>query len=235
MKIRLNLFNFDLAQRFSVSESVISSIINQTLPEVAKQLRFFVHWPNKEEILEHIPTIVKENFMNCRCIINCTEVFIDRPGNLAARAFTWSNYKHNNTIKLLVAINPNGAITFISRAFGGRVSDKVIIQRSGFLQLIEHRDVVLADRGFLISDELACRGATLKIPAFTKGKSQLSQEEIEKTRNLARVRIHVERAIGRLKAFRILNTAMPLSMVPHIDSVMVIVASICNLQNNLIS
>jgi hypothetical protein len=163
--------------------------------------------------------------------MDCTEIYIDRPGNLTARASTWSNYKQNNTLKLLIAINPCGAITFISRAFGGRVSDKVVTQRSGFLDLMEHSDVVLADRGFLIRDELACRAATLKIPAFTRGKTQLSQEDIEK---LARVRIHVERAIGRIKTFRILSSVMPMNMVPHIDSVMAIVAAICNVQPSLI-
>ena len=36
-------------------------------------------------------------------------------------------------------------------------------------------------------------GASLCIPAFTKGKDQLAADEIERTRNIANVRIHVER------------------------------------------
>jgi hypothetical protein len=42
------------------------------------------------------------------------------------RAQTWSNYKHNNTIKFLVSITPTGSISYVSKAFGGRTSDKVI-------------------------------------------------------------------------------------------------------------
>ena len=53
------------------------------------------------------------------------------------------------------------------------MSDKVITQRCGFLDHIEFGDV-LADHGFNIHDDLAVRGAKLDIPAFTKGKSQLS-------------------------------------------------------------
>ena len=34
--------------------------------------------------------------------------------------------------------------------------------------------------------------ASLKIPAFTHGCTQLSPQEIEKTRHLANVRIHIE-------------------------------------------
>ena len=47
---------------------------------------------------------------------------------------------------------------------------------------------------------------TLKIPAFTKGKSQLSGIEVEQTRKIANVRIHVERAIGNIrKKFSLLS------------------------------
>jgi hypothetical protein len=32
----------------------------------------------------------------------------------------------------------------------------------------------LADRGFLVSEELAAHGVTLRMPSFTRGKKQLS-------------------------------------------------------------
>ena len=35
----------------------------------------------------------------------------------------------------------------------------------------------------------------LEIPAFTKGKSQLSQLEVDKSQQISNVRIHVERVI----------------------------------------
>ena len=42
-------------------------------------------------------------------------------------------------------------------------------------------------------------GATLDIPTFTRGRDQLSAGEIEGTRKLANVRIHVERVIGSVR------------------------------------
>ena len=59
-------------------------------------------------------------------------------------------------------------------------------------------DTVLADRGFDIADSVDSYCSNLKIPAFTKGKNQLSGIEIEQTRYIANVPIHVERVIGTL-------------------------------------
>lgn len=56
-------------------------------------------------------------------------------------------------------------------------------------------EIVLAD-GFDIADSVGFYLAKLYIPAFTKGKNRLSAQEVEETRKIANVRIHIERAIG---------------------------------------
>ena len=55
---------------------------------------------------------------------------------------------------------------------------------------------MLADRGFDIQDSCRLYCARLQITSYTKGKPQLSPVEIETTRSIANVRIHVERVIG---------------------------------------
>ena len=122
-------------------------------------------------------------------IIDCFKIFIKRPSNLQARTSTWSNYKHKNTVKVLIGILPQG---FISEAWGGRVSDKYLTEHCSILKRLLPGDVVLADRSFDIAESVRAMRATLHIPAFTRGKSQLSALEIEETRKIANVRIHVE-------------------------------------------
>ena len=75
-------------------------------------------------------------------------------------------------------------------------------------------DVVLADRGFNISDSVGMQQARLHIPAFTKGKTQLSAMEVEQTRSIANVRVHVERVVGCVRQkFSQLQEILPTDVV----------------------
>ena len=77
----------------------------------------------------------------------------------------------------------------------------------------------MADRGFTIHDCVALKHAQLVIPAFTKGKYQLDPIDVEKTRGIAHVRIHVERVIGLLRRnYNILGNTLPVDLLtcnPH--------------------
>lgn len=121
-----------------------------------------------------------------------------------AKSATWSQYKHSNTVKVFIAITPQGVTSFISPTWGGRVSDKHLTICSGFLKKLLPGDILLADQGFDISEDVAGMQASLKIQAFTKGCLQLEPKDIEETKKLANLRIHVERVIGATRRFSIL-------------------------------
>ena len=71
--------------------------------------------------------------MKCVVMIDCFEVFCERPKSLMARAQTNSNYKHHNTVKYLIGI-AQGVITFISKGWGGRVSDQHLTENFRILE-----------------------------------------------------------------------------------------------------
>ena len=53
--------------------------------------------------------------------------------------------KNTNTKKYFVSCTPTGAVNFLSNGWGGRVSDKEITTKCGFLDYIEYGDQILAD------------------------------------------------------------------------------------------
>ena len=219
MKLRFQANNADLAFRFGISESTVSRVFVKWIKVMDTRLRFLITWPEREALQKTMPFCFRPNYgLRVTSIIDCFELFIEKPSELLAKSCTWSQYKHYNTAKYLISITPQGVISFISNGWGGRASDKYIVENSGYLNHLSPGDVVLADRGFDVADSLALFGATLHIPAFTRGRDQLLAVDVEATRKLANVRIHVERIIGSVRQrFQILSATgvLPKEMVSH--------------------
>jgi len=117
-----------------------------------------------------------------------------QPSNLEAWASTWSDYKHNNAVEVLIGIIPQGVVSFVFNCWEGQVSNKYLTDHLWTLKQVG--DVILADRGFDIAELVGLKQASLHIPAFTRGKQQLSALEIGDARQITNVNIHFERVIN---------------------------------------
>lgn len=249
MKLRLNMPFQDLAYLFNVSLSMIFRIISSWMVVLDIRLTPLINWPTRERLWETMPSCFVYSFgKKVTVVIDCFEVFIERPTNLLARAQTFSSYKHHNTVKILIGITPQGTISFVSQAWGGRTSDKFLTENCGFLKNLLPGDMVMADRGFTISESVAMTHAKLVLPTFTKGKQQLDPIDVEKTRGIASVRIHVERVIGLLRRkYTILQSTLPTDFltckinssdedrVPIIDRMIRVCSALVNLWPPIIS
>lgn len=199
-----------MADRFLVSQSQLSRIFTTWIYLLEKELSLLSPFPSRNIIAQTLPAQFA-HFPNIRAIIDCTEIFIQRASSFTAQNLTFSSYKHHNTVKFLIAITPTGAICFVSKAWGGRASDRYIVEHSEFLTYLQEGDLIVADKGFNIGDILAKRKAYLNIPPYLKSK-QFSAKEIAAAKKIARVRIHVERAIGRVKQYHLLDSVIPLTL-----------------------
>lgn len=93
----------------------------------------------------------------------------------------------------------------------------------------------MADKGFLIQDLLQPLKATLTIPPFlSKTKSlQLTSKEVTETQQIARLRIHVERAIRRIKEYQIFEKVLPLSLAGSVNQIWTICCLLTNFRGPL--
>ena len=149
MILRPGLLNEDLADRFCISPTHCSNIFNAWIRLLSKTVGKLVVWLPKESAMETMPKIFKTTgHGKSWCIIDCSEVFIERPKKLDTQAATWSDYKSHNTIKFLIGISTAGFITFFSDTYDGRANHKFICGNSGFFDCLDSCDEVMVDRGF---------------------------------------------------------------------------------------
>ena len=193
-------------------------------------------WPLKDEILETMPTSFKKTCPNARCTFDCTELYFRSPSSLNTQSCLYSSYKNHVTYKGLVGIAPSGAVIFVSQLYDGSISDKEIVSRSGFLKkkLWSDGDSAMADRGFTIHDQVARVGVSLNIPAFLGGRDYLTKAEVKASQTIASVRIHVERAIQRIKTYSIIRNEIPLTLHWSINQIWTVFCLLTNLAPPLI-
>ena len=159
-----------------------------------------------------MPADFKEKYPSTRVIIDCTEIRCQMPKSLCFNSELFSSYKNHTTLKVLVGISPGGGITFISQLYTGHISSTEIVMPSGFLNLPFARgDSVMADKGFTVQDLLPL-GVCLNIPPFLGNKGQITPEEVMQTQQIASLRIHVERAINKIKNFHIWDSVVPFTL-----------------------
>ncbi|RXN29856.1 THAP domain-containing 1 [Labeo rohita] len=232
-RIRLGLLEQDLALRFNVSQSTVSRICVTWANYLYFMLGSLPIWPSRAAVDELMPEYFKSLYPKTRVILDCTEVRVQTASSKVLNSETYSHYKGTTTLKSLVGISPDGSMTFVSSLYTGSISDKEITKSSGILNLLEEGDAVMVDKGFLIKDVLDEIHATVIIPPFLGPSGQFSHEELAHTHNIARLRIHIERAIRRIKEYHIFDRVIPLSLAGSVNQLWTVCGILTNFQGPL--
>lgn len=218
-----------LATLFQCSVISVHRYFVRTLPLVSAVLEPAIQWPSKEEVLNNMPVHFKR-YTRVRGVADCSEIPVERSGCVTCRLLTYSQYKSTYTIKFLVCVSPGGTITFTSKAFGGCASDKAITAQSRLLEKFDSfTDDIMVDRGFFIDDMCTSRAIGIVRPPFAGRASQFHSSEAMKTVEIARARVHVERAIQRIKAFKFFRSTIMWEMLQHVDHLFAVACGITNL------
>ena len=218
-RLRLAVPATDICVRMGLTEASYSRLFATWIPFLAAELKMLFPFPSRKMIDSWMPQTFRDRYPNTRIIIDCYEVQCQRPSGLMNQSVTFSDYKSRNTFKVLVGCTPTGLVSFVSDVFGGRISDKDLTMRSGLVDLLEKGDMIMADRGFDIQEAVAEKGISVNVPPRLGKRKQMPAVDVEKTRRIAELRIHVERCIGRARRFEMLNHTFPLTMYDLVSDI----------------
>lgn len=227
-RLRLGLLEADLAHRHGVSVPTISRICRHWIAVMGSFFKQLPIWPQRHIVSKYMPQCFATLYPSTRVVLDCTELFIEKPSDFSVQSDTYSHYKSHNTAKGLIGITPNGYVSFVSPLYPGRMSDKDIFISSGILDLLEPGDSIMADRGFTIEDVARSRNVNVNIPPFVRNNQQLYVAQEQQTKDIASLRIHVERSIRHVKTFRILRTTFVNSMSDQLNDIWLICTNLMN-------
>lgn len=234
-KFKTNLTYVTLSTLFNITPDLCKTYIYEIIPVLARILKPLIYFPSKTEILRNMPLCFTD-FQNVRVVLDCTEIFIQSPKCLCCRIKFYSQYKSHMTVKFMTGVSPGGLITYVSKPYGGRASDKVIFEESNVITLLDSgRDAVMVDKGFRIETICDIHNIKLIRPPFLEKKNQLAAEESILNAKIASARVHIERSNQRLKIFKILSGKMNWALIPMVEDIFIIICAVTNLSSPILA
>lgn len=195
------------------------NIIYNTLTKLSNVLKHSIEFPTMEELSFNRPECFKD-FENVRVVLHRVEITVQRPKNLCCQLALFSH--HNNYIvKFMTGYTPAGLISFVSKAYSGRVSDNSIFEQSKIVERLGRGEAIMTAGNFTVESICSGHGVKLIRPISETGEPFQNEK-------IAKALVHIDEANQRLKTFQILNTRVPLSLIKKCEDIMIITAAIVN-------
>ncbi len=161
-------------------------------------------------------------------VLDATEFKFNFATNYDVNSLMFSHYKNHSTGKALIGIAPHGMGIVFSEIYPGSISDTEITEKTDVLKFVQEDHEIMTDRGFSIQDLCAEKGVALNRPK-QKENDQFSSIETQRNFDIASTRIHVERFIGRVRNWKILNEIWPLNRIDMLTSTWQTICHVVNL------
>ena len=134
-RLRQRFAEQHLANLFQIPQSTVSRIFITWINFMYLKLGQLNIWPSRKLVDETMPKDFKAKYPSIRVIIECTEIRSGIPSSLLLTSELFSSYKHHTSLKGLEEISPKGSFSFIGQLYTASISDREMVERSGFLNL----------------------------------------------------------------------------------------------------
>ena len=82
VRLRTDMDTQDLAYHFGINPSNVSRTFQKWIHVMYERLKLLVKWPEREQLYRTMPMVFRGNFSKCVVILDCFEVFLERPSAL---------------------------------------------------------------------------------------------------------------------------------------------------------
>ena len=237
MLIRLRLaWSFDiLADTFRVDRKTASGIFIRCLVAVRACFEATIVRPVDASTLEDDCVIeyVVADGSPVTHIADSSLVQLERPHNHRMDGHSYSSYMSMHSAKVLVSIGRNAHVNFVSGGFGGAASDAQVAAASAFYDAASNGVVMFDKGGVDMREPLLQVHSRLITPSIVTGKF-LSLGELTRNGEISHDRVHIERAIERIKRFAVLDGPFPSSMLYLFDEMVFVCAYLTHFMGPLI-
>ncbi|XP_043978237.1 uncharacterized protein LOC122834146 isoform X1 [Gambusia affinis] len=217
--LSLGMKERDLAIRFSTHQSIVSHIISMWTNFLFTVLGSQCIWLTRQKVQAYLPEEFKD-FPDTQVILDCTELKCQMPSSPLPQRDMNSSHRSLCTMRALVGIAPHGAVTFVSDLYRDSFSNRELFKRSGIAENLTEDMAVMVNKGFLIRDCCECKVYSLSFLSKHPG-DQAS----------ARLKMHVEQIIGRVKQNKLFHGIVSLSQAYSINQLFVVACLLSNYQN----
>ena len=233
-RLRQGFHEDHLAHLFNISISTVSRIFISWINFMYFKFGQINIWPSREVVNLTMPEAFKKSTALPESSLTAQKSDVKCPAvcswmvNYSATTKTIQLWRDWLEFRL---VEPS----LLSASYTLAVCHREIVKRSGFLGLpFDEHDSVMADKGFTIQDLLPL-SVSLNLPPFLGSSSQMPDKDVLKTQEIASLRIHVERAINKIKNFHIWDRVIPMHQFGVINEMWAVTAFLCNTQTNIIS
>ena len=160
-------------------------------------------------------------------LIDATERPIQRPKNKEKQKANYSDKKKRHTKKNLVMTDRQKRIIFLGETHEGKKHDKSAADEAFVFDQIPEDVTCWADKGFT-GAQSAHPQKQIHIPKKKPPGKELEEEEKEKNKQMGRIRIKVEHAIGGVKRFRSVHEIFRNKIEPLGDQLMTVACGLWN-------
>lgn len=235
-KLKLNLPVNIICKHFQISRETFSRYFRVGTRVLASYFQNFIFLPPLLKIEQNLPLPFKQRFSNVCLLLGTFEIEIQKPKISEYRAQTRSEHKNTNTIKYLLGSTPDGYISYISKGFGGRISDKNLVEKSDFLDWVPSGTVIMTDRAFKdIKALLMGKGVKVLLSQSVHTSSKPATKKSVQIKTFKNLSVHLERVLKSVREFKFLNSVVSHKHIGYLNDIVLISCGLVNLQNETLN